>query len=238
MARSETPEPNPFLTDPGNELPVSVQLSWQLRALIAAGRIPPGEQLPSVRVLASWSGLNANTVRAVYSRLEEAGLIVSQQGLGTFVADTVTATPQLEAIALAAVQESEAKGFDPRDLAIVVATCASHAPDALSMVSDRPEADDRGAEETHVAQELRRQIGRLESELAALHENAAGDSPHRQPLLADQDTGVQELRQLRDRLFDELANAQKAAERKAEERGKRQIQGPLERAASWLQRNR
>src|SRR5215467_8724297 len=67
-------EATPFSTDPAAELPVGVQLSWRLRALIATGRLAAGERLPSFRRLAEWGGVNVNTVRAVYAGLEEAGL--------------------------------------------------------------------------------------------------------------------------------------------------------------------
>lgn len=124
MPHTKAQELAPFLTDPADELPVGVQLSWQLRASIATGWIASGEQLPSIRVLAAWSGLNANTVRAVYAGLERRGLVVSHQGLGTFVADTVAATPRLETVALEALRDTKALGFDPRELATVIAGCA------------------------------------------------------------------------------------------------------------------
>ena len=47
----------------------------------------PGDKLPSVRELAVEAGVNVNTVRAVYARLESQGLIRSEQGRGTFVTD-------------------------------------------------------------------------------------------------------------------------------------------------------
>jgi DNA-binding transcriptional regulator YhcF (GntR family) len=83
------------VTDPGSldlnvvrehEVPVGTQLVWKLRAMISAGRLAPGERLPSVRQLADAAGVNVNTVRAVYRRLEDQGLVSSEQGRGTFVA--------------------------------------------------------------------------------------------------------------------------------------------------------
>ena len=79
MAQSEPRRDPPFRADPSDELPVGVQLEWRLRALIASGRLAPGERMPSVR---RWrrAGVNVNTVRAVYARLEEGGLIVTRHG--------------------------------------------------------------------------------------------------------------------------------------------------------------
>jgi len=91
-------EATPFSTDPAAELPVGVQLSWRLRALIATGRLAAGERLPSFRRLAEWAGVNVNTVRAVYARLEDAGLVVSRQGQGTFVAEGIEAAVDLQAL--------------------------------------------------------------------------------------------------------------------------------------------
>src|SRR3954463_3719022 len=67
------------------ELPIGTQLVWKLRSLIESGALEPGDQLPSVRTLAEAAGVNVNTARAVYGRLERAGLIRSEQGRGAFV---------------------------------------------------------------------------------------------------------------------------------------------------------
>ena len=41
--------------------------------------------MPSVRELADIAGVNVNTARAVYARLESEGIVRSEQGRGTFV---------------------------------------------------------------------------------------------------------------------------------------------------------
>ena len=112
-AESPRSEPNPFSTDPGDELPVGLQLTWRLRALIATGRLASGERLPSFRRLSEWAGVNVNTVRAVYAGLEEEGLVVSRQGQGTFVADGIEAAPQLEEIATEALRRAQRGGAQP-----------------------------------------------------------------------------------------------------------------------------
>jgi DNA-binding transcriptional regulator YhcF (GntR family) len=81
------------------DVPVGTQLAWQIQALITGGRLQPGEQLPSVRRLAEVAGVNVNTVRSVYERLEGEGFVHTQHGRGTFVADNV---PQLNPDAAAA----------------------------------------------------------------------------------------------------------------------------------------
>ena len=237
----------PFSTDPAAELPVGVQLSWRLRALIATGRLAAGERLPSFRQLARWAGVNVNTVRSVYSGLEAAGLVVSRHGQGTFVAEGIEAAPGLEEIAGDALQRAREWGHDPCDLAIVVAACASMAgaeglaPEAsaeLSGIAVESEA-------IEVRHELRRQIGRLEVELAAYLRDIPDDMPTATRFSEAHVAGVGELEQTRDTLIAQLSEAQRAAEqrakRAAEARARRKKGGaptetgggPLERAMSW-----
>src|SRR3954451_24868902 len=107
-------DPAPFRTDPNDEVPVGLQLAWRLRALIASGRLLPGDRLPSVRALADWSGVNVNTVRAVYAKLEDEGLTVTHHGQGTFVGAGAAPSPELERIAAEALDRAREAGLDPR----------------------------------------------------------------------------------------------------------------------------
>jgi GntR family transcriptional regulator len=72
--------------DRASDLPLGAQLAARIRALVRHGRIGPGDRLPSVRELAGAAGVNVNTVRTVYARLESEGLVRSEHGRGTFVA--------------------------------------------------------------------------------------------------------------------------------------------------------
>ena len=72
--------------NPGDGIPLYVQLVQQLRHLIATGRLKPDEELPPVRVLAEQLLINPNTVVRVYRELEVAGLIYKRRGAGTYVA--------------------------------------------------------------------------------------------------------------------------------------------------------
>ena len=67
-------------------VPLAAQLAARVRAAVRDGALSPGDRLPSVRVLADSAGVNVNTVRAVYARLESEGLVSSEQGRGTFIA--------------------------------------------------------------------------------------------------------------------------------------------------------
>ena len=95
-----------FSIDRDADVPVGVQLGWALCAHIRDGRFEPGQQLPTLRELAQATGLNVNTVRAVYQRLEQKGLIDSRQGSGTFVAGAQDGSSPVARIAARTTQEA------------------------------------------------------------------------------------------------------------------------------------
>ena len=72
--------------DPADRTPIHAQLERGILAAIAAGRLPVGEQLPTVRQLAVALRVNANTVAKVYAHLERDGVLETRRGVGTFVA--------------------------------------------------------------------------------------------------------------------------------------------------------
>lgn len=208
---------NPFAVDPTDEVPVGLQLSWRLRALIQTGELGPGERLPSFRRLAEWAGVNVGTVRAAYEALEQDGLVVTRHGQGTFVAEEVEAMPQLEEIASEALRRAEEAGIGPRDLAIVAMASAGLAP-----------AEE--AESLDVRQELRRQIARLEAELATYTRHLKADLPTAPRRAVAHVAGVEELEQTRDTLIAQLAEAQRESEQEVRRRA--ETRGPLGRAMS------
>ena len=72
--------------DPADRTPIHAQLERGILAAIAAGRLPVGERLPTVRQLAVDLRVNANTVAKVYAHLERDGVLETRRGIGTFVA--------------------------------------------------------------------------------------------------------------------------------------------------------
>jgi GntR family transcriptional regulator len=212
VAQLETP----FRIDPGDEVPVGLQLSWRLRALIRTGELQAGERLPSFRQLAEWAGVNVGTVRAAYDALEKDELVVTRQGQGTFVAEGVEPAPQLEEIATEAMRRAQEAGIGPRELAIVAMASAS----LPAQESDVLE----------VRQELRRQIARLEAELATYTRHLEADLPTAPRRAVAHVAGVEELEQTRDTLIAQLAEAQRESEQEVRQRA--QSRGPLGKAMS------
>lgn len=65
--------------------PIYAQIVEQIQRGIASGEIQPGDQLPTVRQLAADLRVNFNTIARAYRLLDEAGLISTQHGRGTYV---------------------------------------------------------------------------------------------------------------------------------------------------------
>ncbi|KAF0109176.1 MAG: GntR family transcriptional regulator [Anaerolineaceae bacterium] len=66
-------------------IPIYLQVVDRIREMIADGRLKPGGQLPTVRALAAELRVNFNTVARAYRILDEAGIISTQQGRGTYI---------------------------------------------------------------------------------------------------------------------------------------------------------
>lgn len=77
-------------------IPIYLQIVSQVRYLIAAGRLQPGEELPPIRVLAEQLTVNPNTVARAYLELEHAGIVTKRHGSGTYVSEMRNSLPQRE----------------------------------------------------------------------------------------------------------------------------------------------
>src|SRR4051794_41492262 len=75
------------LSDIHREGSVSIteQLVRRFTAAIEAGKLEPGEKLPTTRALAADAGVNHLTAARVYRRLAEQGYVTASVGRGTFV---------------------------------------------------------------------------------------------------------------------------------------------------------
>jgi GntR family transcriptional regulator len=95
----------------------------QIRTWVAEGALKPGDQLPTVRQLATELRVNFNTVARAYRILDEAGLISTQQGRGTYIweapsEETLQRVRQqsLQALAKHFVNEAARMGASPAEV--------------------------------------------------------------------------------------------------------------------------
>ena len=77
----------PIAADRAAAVPLSGQISGQLRAAIASGRLRAGERLPASRALAASLGVSRTVITAAYAQLYAEGWLDGRHGSGTFVAD-------------------------------------------------------------------------------------------------------------------------------------------------------
>ncbi|RPI88431.1 MAG: GntR family transcriptional regulator [Chloroflexi bacterium] len=68
-------------------VPIYVQIMEHIKELVVSGELKPGEQLPTVRQLATDLRVNFNTVARAYRMLDDAGIISTQHGRGTYIWD-------------------------------------------------------------------------------------------------------------------------------------------------------
>ena len=83
-----TPQKSPALhLDFRSGLPIYIQIMNQIESQVLGGLLKPGDQLPTVRALASDLRVNFNTVARAYRMLDEARIISTQQGRGTYITE-------------------------------------------------------------------------------------------------------------------------------------------------------
>ena len=194
-----------MVVDRDAEVPIGVQLAWSLRSRIGAGELLPGQRLPGLRDLAEAAGVNVNTVRAVYQRLEQEGFVDSQQGSGTFVASAARPPSAAGTIAAEAAREARDTGVDPREVAAALYV----APGAPS----RPEhaaASRRRLLRTQIAA-LERTLGEME----AAHPGAAPAPAGLRGVSGPTLLGVDALEQVRALLVRRLSALQGAIDARA-----------------------
>ena len=66
-------------------LPIYTQVVNQIQSQLVNKILKPGDQLPTVRALAQELRVNFNTVARAYRILDEARIISTQQGRGTYI---------------------------------------------------------------------------------------------------------------------------------------------------------
>lgn len=108
-------------------LPIYTQIVNQIQSQLANRILKHGDQLPTVRALASELRVNFNTVARAYRILDEARIISTQQGRGTYI--TEIPPPEvaerlrhesLEALTQRFISEASRLGFSEREIGQMV----------------------------------------------------------------------------------------------------------------------
>jgi GntR family transcriptional regulator len=106
-----------------SHVPIYVQIVERVKHLVATDVLKPGDQLPTVRQLAADLRVNFNTVARAYRILDEAGVISTQQGRGTFVLEpplpesaTRLRRETLEALTKSFLSDADRLGFEPEEV--------------------------------------------------------------------------------------------------------------------------
>ena len=85
-----------FSIDTKSGVPFYRQIIEQVKYGITGGLLSPGDQIPTVRQLAADLSVNPNTVIRAYREMELGGVLDTQQGSGTYVADHQPEIDELE----------------------------------------------------------------------------------------------------------------------------------------------
>lgn len=105
-----------------SDRPMYLQIVDQVKQRVATGDLTPGQEIPSIRGLAADLRVSVITVKRAYFELEQAGIIVTNQGKGSFVADDLPdlgESVQLEELhrhLQAAVEIANLLGYGSREL--------------------------------------------------------------------------------------------------------------------------
>lgn len=75
----------PLVVTPESEIPIYLQIKYQIAYLINSRKLREGRRLPAVHQLAKQLNINAGTVSQAYRELQRAKLVKSEHGKGTFV---------------------------------------------------------------------------------------------------------------------------------------------------------
>lgn len=111
-----------------SDVPLTHQIVTQIQRQLATGALKPGDQLPTVRALATELRVNFNTVARAYRILDEAGIISTQQGRGTFILEQPPPETSaqlrretLQALAHRYLEEAQRLGFSKQEALEAVA---------------------------------------------------------------------------------------------------------------------
>src|SRR5471032_413041 len=75
--------------------PMYLQIMEQIKQKVAVGEWAPGEEIPSIRMMAVALRVSVITIKRAYLELEREGVILTQHGKGSTVAAAADLSPRL-----------------------------------------------------------------------------------------------------------------------------------------------
>ena len=87
-----------------SDIPIYQQIRNQIVAGISEGKLDPGEQLPTVRGLATEIGINSMTVNKAYQLLKQEGYVYSDRRNGGCIQKNFVQKEQLSKAAMEELQ--------------------------------------------------------------------------------------------------------------------------------------
>jgi 2-aminoadipate transaminase len=136
----------PLHLQPESHIPLYIQLRDQLRSLVHAGDLRPGDRIPASRELAQILGVHRTTVANAYAELESEGLIQGHVGRGTFIRNNgnglkITPPPPSASNGHSDGLRWELLFAGERNEEILSRLTASSLPNAISFVLARPDQE-------------------------------------------------------------------------------------------------
>ncbi|MCS3841939.1 GntR family transcriptional regulator [Microbacterium sp. AK031] len=106
--------------DAESSRPLFEQVASSVRGDILAGRLSPGDRLPSAREVAEALDINLHTVLRAYQQLRDESLIDLRRGRGAMVSASAAPLAELASDVAALVRRAASLGISPATLAALV----------------------------------------------------------------------------------------------------------------------
>jgi GntR family transcriptional regulator len=115
-----------FHVEARSGVPTYLQIVQQVRQAVRLGVLRAGDQLPTVKDVVGSLAINPNTVLRAYRELDLEGVTEGRRGIGTFVAEGVSALPATDLRELRAELQrwavrARGAGLDADDMAALFA---------------------------------------------------------------------------------------------------------------------
>jgi GntR family transcriptional regulator len=123
-----------FDISPNAPTPIYRQIVEQVHRLVASGQMRPGDDLPSVSVVALHHAINPMTVSKAYSLLETEGTLERRRGVGMVIAKSKSRSARQDKLALlrpalmSATQIAKQLGLDDAEALAAFQSCLNEWP--------------------------------------------------------------------------------------------------------------